>query len=80
MHLRQFLNEINGRLEIQHIWLPKINSSHDIPIMKSFLKHTNIRVGRLKSSKQLASLLQNYILFRDMSLVRQNSTINISKL
>jgi hypothetical protein len=37
LHLRQFLNEINGKLEIQDIWLPKHHSSHDISIMTAFM-------------------------------------------
>jgi hypothetical protein len=43
MHLRQVLNEINGCLEINNIWLPKLQCSQDIPLMKAFLTKTTIR-------------------------------------
>jgi hypothetical protein len=43
MHLCRFLNEINRRLEIKNTWLPKIQSSQDIPLMKAFLAKTSIQ-------------------------------------
>jgi hypothetical protein len=43
LHLRQFLNEITAKLEINNIWLPKINCTQDIPLMTAFMKHTTIR-------------------------------------
>jgi hypothetical protein len=44
MHLRQFLNEINGRLEIQNTWLPQLQSSPDISLKKAFLSQKPTRM------------------------------------
>jgi hypothetical protein len=37
-HLRQFLNEINAKMEIQNKWLPKLQSDQDIAFMTAFMR------------------------------------------
>jgi hypothetical protein len=55
LHLRTFFIEINGILEIQDLWLPKLQRQNDIFIMEAFIQ--------AKVSKAELTILNNWRLY-----------------
>jgi hypothetical protein len=79
LHLLQFLSEINAKLEINDIWLLKLQSSQDIPLITALMEKTTV-CAELRVLNKLEAILQRTFLFRNLPFIRQIYPIHLAQL